>query len=219
MTHNEVELVERFCQIHTHSTLLLLIILKIYLTSAFKAEWCTSESIEVYASKSNVHASSMLGRNVTLAAIWRIIAWISVMMSLSLFSLVTLLHFKPQCSDQCKNCPMWHAHMQNLKRCQPWLQVRCKFHRPKVSVTSEELLRTHPFSTTSLSVSMLKFHRSRTSFVAILAITNTTLWRVPVCNQVEICAVTVSMNPFTFSCWHMRRVIPYFFTRANSSAG
>lgn len=37
----------------------------------------------------------------------------------------------------------------------------------------------YPFSTTSLSVSMLKFHRSRTSEVALLMMTSTTLCSFP----------------------------------------
>jgi hypothetical protein len=43
----------------------------------------TVESASVYASRSNVHASSSSGRNVTLAVIWRMMALISPVISFS----------------------------------------------------------------------------------------------------------------------------------------
>ena len=41
----------------------------------------TSASLSVYTKSSKVHGSSRSGRNVTLAVIWRIMAWISCVIS------------------------------------------------------------------------------------------------------------------------------------------
>ena len=99
-------------------------------------------------------------------AIWRMMAWISRMISLSLFSFTTLT-------------------THPITSIRPVLQKRRFFSSIRFMTESnnqrdgrrkdESERRVYPFSTTSPSVTMLKFQRSSTSAVALLMMTRTIL--------------------------------------------
>jgi hypothetical protein len=96
-------------------------------------------------------------------ATWRMMAWISLMISLSLFSLIALRRGSTHSSHERQN-----TQLSNSKR------------NMEMEDGYQELVNvTHPFWTTSESVSMLKFQRSSTSEVAWLMITSTILCSFP----------------------------------------
>ena len=102
-----------------------------------------------------------------LEAICRMIACISLMISLSLFSLETL---KP---EQIKNNEIFPT----FRTIRNFLKSILSTRKKKLKI---KIWFIYPCSTTSPSVSMLKFHLSRTSLVALLIITRTILCNFPV---------------------------------------
>jgi hypothetical protein len=95
-------------------------------------------------------------------ATWRMMAWISLMISLSLFSLIALRRGSAHSHER------QNTHLSNYKR-----------NREMEDGYQELVNVTHLFWTTSESVSMLKFQRSSTSEVAWLMITSTILCSFP----------------------------------------